>query len=205
MNEYSLIMGSLTSGMVYSGLLNLREIQFKSYRHSFLEVSRNIPYQILMKRLQMEVAKETAEPCGTFVSFGLVGLTQGMIYNQAVCQFKGIYLKQRNLFRGCVVGSFRDMISQGIPYVFNKNDFIESKYCKFISTLGLSVICTFGSHIFHNIQITMQSHPHLNYRRSLIYLRNVHGFRSFYSGVSSRLLLLGITNVLNVFLLDNVF
>lgn len=204
MNEYSLIMGSLTSGMVYSGLLRLREIKFKSYKHSFLEVSRNVPYQIILKRFQMELAREINEPCGTLVSFGIVGLTQGMIYNQAVCQFKGIPLKQNYLFRGCLVGSIRDMVSQGIPYIVNSEK-TESTYCRLVSTLVTSILCTFGSHIFHNIQITMQSHPHLDYQRTLIYMKNVHGFRSFYNGLSSRLFLLSVTNILNVTLLGNVF
>lgn len=182
---------------------------------------RILPVQTLLKAAQMNAATPIKENVNPWAAFGLVGILQGGVYGQA-----NIYFAQKlnigkkpsyaGMFRGVPYAGVRDMISQGVPYMFSgvvKEQIVDQIWPteagdeganatkKWISVLSTSVVATYMSQSLHNIQITMQAYQDVSHIGAARKAWSENGFRLLYRGGEARVGLLLIVNVLNELLL----
>lgn len=126
----------------------------------------------------------------------------------------------RGMFRGFGFAAVRDMISQGIPFVFAKpfeenivkpmfpgkeNNGMVSFITHWGSVFTCSVLATVASQGLHNCQITMQSNPDLNHLTAVNKAFKENGVRILWRGAEARVGLLLVVNFLNEVLLKKAW
>ena len=163
----------------------------------------------------------------------MVGVLQGGVYGQANIYFcdklkLGKKIALSGMFRGVAFAGCRDMISQGVPFMFSatvkkivfdplfpdsisdptKNSFL-TPYLPSIkhwsSVLFTSAIATVLSQCLHNCQMTMQSDQSLGYMTTLQRVWKNNGIATFYRGSEARIGLLLVVNILNEALLKKAW
>lgn len=140
---------------------------------------------------------ETHEKASTFFAFGILGVLQGAVYGHAnVALAKALSISKPlsvlAFFRGSAFGFGRDLISQGIPFYFGSGP---------LDVVGWSLLSTVASHPLHLAQTLMQADGAVRYRQVPSRLRHqLGGVHVFTSGISARLGLLTVTNLLNHYL-----
>lgn len=163
----------------------------------------------------------------------MVGVLQGGVYGQANIYFcdqlkYGKKLALSGMFRGVAFAACRDMISQGVPFVFSstvkkivfdplfpadgsdsaKESFVTpyiSSIKHWSSVLFTSVVATILSQGLHNCQVTMQSDASLGYLSTLQRVWKNNGIAAFYRGSEARIGLLLVVNILNEALLKKAW
>ncbi len=186
-----------------------------------------LPAQTILKATQMNLATPVKEQFNPWMAFALVGVLQGGVYGQANIYFSkklniGKLPTYAGMFRGVPFAGVRDMISQGVPYVFSdivlcrivfplfggnryeKNETVANTL-RWGSILGTSIFATYCSQVFHNIQITMQAHQEISHIGAVQKAFSENGTRLFYRGAEARVGLLLVVNVLNELLLKKAW
>lgn len=187
------------------------------------------PHQTALKFMQMNAATPFKENLNPWAAFAVVGVLQGGVYGQSNVHFANklqlsTTASYKGLFRGSIFAGGRDMVSQGVPFVFSKTtekfifdpiwamvfpsktlDSAETqavdpvkRACAVITT---SICATYMSQGLHNCQIKMQADQSLSYINTLTTLWAEHGTSILYKGGSARVFLLLIVNGLNELLL----
>lgn len=180
------------------------------------------PIQTVMKAIQMNASTPIKESLNPWAAFAVVGILQGGVYGQANIYFSqklGLNKKVdlRGLFRGAGFAACRDVVSQGIPfmcsaltkkYIFDKIlpvDESTGPVTKFVnywgSVLSTSIVSTYLSQPFMNLQITMQTNPELNHLTTISHAWKQNGISLLYKGAEARVGLLIVVNILNELLL----
>ena len=174
------------------------------------------PHQTVLKMAQMNACKPVKDYLNPWAAFAAVGVLQGGVYGQANIHFtKSFNLVKTapslaGLFRGSGFAGARDMLSQGVPFVFSgpfRQTFLDSADSlppvvkTYGSVLTMSAVGTVLSQGLHNCQIMMQSNQGLSYAGALRSVYEVHGVSALYKGAEARMGLLMVVNVLNELLL----
>ena len=178
--------------------------------------------QTILKAVQMNISTPVKENLNPWAAFACIGILQGGVYGQANMYFSqqlklGKEFKLIGMFRGVGFAALRDMISQGIPFVYSKtmryvvfdrllpDGEMNSSYLPHIkhwsSVLFTSAIATVMSQGLHNCQLMMQSNQELTYLTTLQTVWKNNGIATFYRGAEARIGLLLVVNVLNELLL----
>jgi hypothetical protein len=178
--------------------------------------------QTTLKALQMTASTPIKEYFNPWAAFAAVGVLQGGVYGHA-----SIYFSQqlglnktadfRGLFRGAGFAGTRDLVSQGVPFVYSpivrENVFDRilgvtpdsSPSLRSVShwsaILSTSVVATYLSQPFMLMQIVMQTSPGLSHAGTLQQAWARNGFSLLYKGAEARVGLLLVVNVLNELLL----
>jgi hypothetical protein len=170
----------------------------------------------------MNISTPVKEYLNPWMAFAVVGILQGGVYGQCNMYFSktlgiGKTFNIKGMFRGVAFAGCRDMISQGVPFMFSaytrqyvfdnlfpttsdsSNWLVQFKYWG--SVLTTSMIATVASQGVHNCQITIQADQSLTYKTTLEKIWSQHGFRMFYKGAEARIGLLLVVNILNELLL----
>lgn len=186
--RYIVYSGGLSVATPLAMLYNLRRVSPLSNLNITTGVAKLFPVQFLLRCVQLQLstcaANQTNNP---LIGFGIVGLTQGVIYNHCVQYWSNT---KPPISRGLVFAVPRDMVSQGVPYVSGT------------PLLPTSVLSTVISQGFHNCQLHMQITPGIRYRECLSSIYKKHGISWLYKGVSGRLGLMTFTNVINHYTLQ---
>lgn len=152
--------------------------------HKFARpILKILPGQFALRFLQVQGMDFTKQIHSVF-SFGLVGLTQSLIYghaNQKLAKNITKNIPKYAMYRGIHFGVVRDIISQGLPFTLANG---------YLSVLGWTVV---GTLVSHPLQI-MQTYAQTG-------LKNNISIQSFSAGLSSRMCLLGVTNIFNNYFL----
>lgn len=175
---------------------------------SMLRLTRIMPQQMALKSIQMAISTPIKEKTNTWVGFGVIGVLQGVIYGHANISIRNQFIKEQKrklhllgMFRGSMFAASRDMISQGIPYVYHKKVGYyllgENKERQLFSLLFTTTGAAVMSQFFHNCQCNMHVDASLNYEQAVEKTFRQHGLRSFYVGVSNRMFMLYFMNILN--------
>ncbi|GMH54745.1 hypothetical protein TrLO_g10990 [Triparma laevis f. longispina] len=176
------------------------------------------PHQTLLKAAQMNLSTPVKEYLNPWAAFAAVGVLQGVVYGQANVHFTRAFkfvspppqLSVAAVFRGSAFAGFRDMISQGAPFVLSgsvKETVFEpslgkdSEVAKWAAVISTSVAATIASQGMHNAQITMQADQSLNYQQTVKTLWKKNGVSLLWKGAEARVGLLLIVNLLNELLL----
>jgi len=189
---------------------------------AFKLCARIFPHQTFLKMAQMNASTPVKEYLNPWAAFALVGVLQGGVYGQANIFFAkqlkiGGALSYAGLLRGSLFAGCRDMISQGVPFVFSpvvRQNLIDPLYPtdedpdgatakakQWASVLGCSIFATYASQGLHNCQITMQANQELGYASAFTKAWRENGIRLLYRGAEARVSLLLIVNILNELLL----
>jgi len=85
--------------------------------------ARILPHQTLLKVAQMNASTPVKEHLNPWAAFAVVGILQGGVYGQSNVFFSqnlgiGKDVSLKGVFRGWGYAGARDMMSQGIPFVF---------------------------------------------------------------------------------------
>ncbi|GMH49275.1 hypothetical protein TrVE_jg1363 [Triparma verrucosa] len=176
------------------------------------------PHQTLLKVAQMNMSTPVKEYLNPWAAFAAVGVLQGVVYGQANVHFTRAFkfvspvptLTIAAVFRGSGFAGFRDMISQGAPFVLSgsvRESVFEpvlgkdSEVAKWSAVISTSVAATVASQGMHNAQITMQADQSLNYSETVKNLWKKNGVATLWKGAEARVGLLLIVNLLNELLL----
>uniref|UniRef100_A0A6U5LMT7 ADP,ATP carrier protein n=1 Tax=Corethron hystrix TaxID=216773 RepID=A0A6U5LMT7_9STRA len=177
------------------------------------------PHQTILKAVQMNLSTQVKENLNPWAAFAVVGVLQGGVYGQSNIYFsKALQLGKvasfAGMFRGSGFAGIRDMISQGVPFVYadsvrrNIVDPVwktESESAatvkKWASLLSTSIAATYMSQGIHNFTIAMQSDQSLGYADAVKKVFKQHGFMGLIRGGEARVGLLLIVNILNELLL----
>jgi hypothetical protein len=175
------------------------------------------PQQVLLRIAQVNIC--TIDKEHPLVGFGVMGMIQGIIYGNANIYYSNILKiserKKMNMAeawrisRGSSYAFWRDLISQGIPFVYadkfkNKvlDPFLPNKLEKekeLISIFALTLVSTVLSHGLHNCQTIMQTNSNnlscLSAPAANLYAK--HGYSFLYKGLPGRMGLLLVTNIFN--------
>lgn len=165
--------------------------------------------QILLRYAQLNVGA-LVNFHNPLLGFGFIGALQGIIYGHANSYYNKVLFGKpfvrSNMFRGTIFASGRDIISQGIPFVYSSkisNYFgIKSDLGKLAIWSSTSLLSILSSHFLHNLQLIMHSNENIRYIDTLKKLQNP---TIFWKGVEGRLILLLATNALNEFFLKDVW
>lgn len=183
---------------LFSPLSNLYQLSklnnFPLYNN--IKLCANIyPSQVFLRFFQIELSTEIKKISNPWIAFGSIGILQGLVYGHANIFFsKRLLLNSsyNNILKGSFFAFGRDIISQGVPYMYSENLFNN----KYLSVITLSVISTYLSQGIHNCQTTLQT-TNIRSINVIPYLYNKHNFSFLWKGVSGRMGLLLITNLLN--------
>jgi len=180
--------------------------------------ARILPHQTLLKVAQMNASTPVKEHLNPWAAFAVVGILQGGVYGQSNVFFSqnlgiGKDVSLKGVFRGWGYAGARDMMSQGIPFVFaekvRKNvldqawdtsdqpDGVADQIKQYAAVIGTSVVATYMSQGCHNCQITMQTDQTLGHLGALRKAYAANGLSLLYKGAEARVGLLLIVNVLN--------
>jgi hypothetical protein len=199
---YSSVLGTTTPIYNIYQLYKLNKFNCKTMRYPLFNTCLKIyPSQILLRGAQLgavhKIKNIVDDDKSVLVSFGFIGITQSLIYGHANHSF-GQTLKLstsknwiRTSFRGSVWGCSRDILSQGMPFLITKKD------DQVTHILSASLLGTLISHSLHNAQTWMQTHKDATYRSTIVDMCKKYGSSWLWKGVSGRILILGITNILN--------
>jgi hypothetical protein len=170
--------------------------------------------QTALKVIQMNLSTPVREYLNPWAAFAVVGVLQGGVYGQANVHFAtklGLgAVSFMGLFRGSIFAGLRDMISQGIPFVFSSDvrrmgfdpmlpaksptsEFVK----KWGSILSTSVVATVLSQGPQNSQLMMQSNHSLSYMQTMKHLWTMNGVSALWRGAEARIILLAVVSVLN--------
>lgn len=197
---YSSILSIMTPPLVGFNLSTLYQINYQHIPWVHGSLKMFVP-QIALRSGQLLIASQIKEQTNPWIGFGCIGLMQGVIYGHANTSWlKYIKLPVKtspNIFRGALYAISRDTISQGVPYAFREYGLGP--------VIGISIISTISSQVFHNCQTIMQVKSYLSYRQAFFKGWDRHGYKLFYHGFQSRIaLMLGI-NILNYLFLDKIW
>lgn len=83
------------------------------------------PVQTILKTIQMNISTPVKSNLNVWAAFAVVGVLQGGVYGQCNIYFSkklgiGKTLSLKGMFRGVGFAGFRDMISQGVPFIFSE-------------------------------------------------------------------------------------
>lgn len=183
-------------------------------------------HQTLLKMAQMNAMTPIKENLNLWAAFAVGGVLQGGVYGQSITHLSkklnvGSNVSLKGMFRGSAFGAGRDVISQGVPYVFSRSferavidpvlqmvvpskvmedpSFAEAKGT--CSVIPVSIGATYGSQALHNCQIKMQSDQSLSYVAATRAVWAEHGSRIFWTGAPARVGLLLVVNILNALVL----
>lgn len=181
-----------------------------------------LPHQTVLKAIQMNASTPVKEYLNPWAAFAVVGILQGGVYGQCNVHFsKALQLGKTaasltGIFRGSAFAGTRDMLSQGVPFVYSGNvrtnlldrvwqttpeDATANSVKHWTSLLSTSIVATYLSQGMHNCQIAMQADQSLNYSQVLSKVWTEHGVAALYRGAEARVGLLLVVNVLNELLL----
>jgi len=203
---------------LFSPMANLYQIKrlHPSVNPSYLRMCASIyPHQVGLRMLQVNLATPVKEHMNPWLAFGTLGVLQGCVYGQANVSFAKKLnltrsLKLRNIFRGSGYAGVRDVISQGVPFMFSKkfsqryldpiwpsNDPFTNSVKHWSSVISTSVVATYLSHGFHVCQTEMQTNTSLSYSGAIRQVYKDHGWRFLRKGAEARVGLLLVTNIFN--------
>ena len=184
----------------------------------FLENSKYIyrifPQQVLFRCCQLHASTFCKDNFSPLFAFGIIGILQGGIYGHSNLYFSKKLnitktIKIRDYFRGPLFASSRDIISQGIPFVycdsFNNQIFHNNKNTYYFSLFMLSISSTILSHPLHCLQIFIQNNKTLPQLNVVEYMIKKHNISLFYKGIESRIILLFLTNLFNDIFLKEIW
>lgn len=214
--NYLLYSAAITCFSPTSNLYQLTGLYKKPFLTNLHLVPRIFPQQMLLRYSQLHISGFFKEHFSPLTAFGIIGVLQGGIYGHANLYYSqelGIQKKPLkfnygsfyNNFRGSLFGGPRDIISQGIPFMFSSKleDHLKESFTvlanyptgtKWGSLLSVSVFSTYLSHPLHNCQILRQTESGLS---SLETIKKIIFSRHLFRGAESRVFLLFITNVFN--------
>lgn len=163
-------------------------------------LARLAPTQIALRVAQLGAVVETKawlpdSPVSTLVAFGLMGVSQSVVYghnNHKIGQLVGLPVSVswlRTSLRGMRFGFVRDLISQGVPMVAPKRNYLD--------LVGWSVGASLVSQGVHNAQTWMQTHHDATYSGTVKAMWTRYGPSALTRGFSGRVGLLLLTNLLN--------
>uniref|UniRef100_A0A7S3LQ80 ADP,ATP carrier protein n=1 Tax=Aplanochytrium stocchinoi TaxID=215587 RepID=A0A7S3LQ80_9STRA len=177
-----------------------------------------LPHQTVLKVLQMNASTPVKEQLNPWAAFAAVGILQGGVYGQANVFFSqqlklGNKPSYSGVFRGWGYAGGRDMMSQGIPYVFStkvRENILDqvwdtssepaglgSQIKQWTAVIGTSIFATYISQGFHNCQITMHADQTVNHLGALRKAYAENGLSLLYKGGEARVGLLLVVNILN--------
>ena len=222
LEKQKLMLGYSLGISFFSPMANLYQVQKLYFNKSGLKAfdrvgmrlcSRIYFQQVLLRMLQLNFSTPIKENLSAWPAFASIGILQGAVYGHANIYFAKQYnidslLSYKNMFRGSGYAAIRDMISQGIPFMFCDNlrqaaiDPVLSPYCNhqvchWTALVTTSIFATYLSQGLHNCQVAMQTHHDLGYVNAVKHMHKQHGIKFMYKGVESRVVLLLITNVFN--------
>lgn len=173
----------------YSAVLAITT-PFVCYYNGIVPMKSQLMYRIfleqfLLRNVQLKSAKYIKNESGNnWIGFAMIGSMQSVCYGHVVSRMAG--LSPTFGLRGIPFGITRDIISQGIPYhLANKKT----------EMIAYTIVFTACSHVLHNLQIVMQSNAVSYYESIDIALKT--GTPFIYRGLSGRMILLTITNIMN--------
>ena len=209
--QYHLLLysASITSISPIANLYQVCKLYDKSFWRHIHQVPRILPTQVALRYFQLNASNHIKEKTNVIIAFGTIGILQGIVYGHAnlnLSRGMGIItsVSLRQMFRGPLFASSRDIISQGIPFLLHRHVLPDQKPLYHYTTLGLSSVATTClSHPLHCSQLIMQNHPELSHHQALTKLWSDYGLKLFHRGVSSRIYLLLFTNLLNDFFLSH--
>lgn len=182
---------------------------------------RILPSQTLLKLGQMNISSPVCDYLNPWLAFGVVGVFQGAVYGHSNIYFvKHLLPRNKNvvsyagLFRGFLFAGLRDMISQGVPYIFahqiemslkekiNGKNGNESKMKSFVvkwsSVVGTSLFATILSQGLHNFQLTMHAdHTITSHAAAVRQSIKTNGFKVLYKGCEARVGFMLLVNIAN--------
>lgn len=153
-----------------------------------------VPTQTLARFAQIKLCTHINQHISPWVAFGFIGILQGAFYGHANMKLYQTPINIRNVFRGSQFAMFRDMGSQGIPFVLTEPLSEFTGISKWPCLAFTSIGSTYLTQTAHNCQSVMQTNPKFTAFDTWIY---IYRHKMFLKGVCSRLVLLGIVNVLN--------
>jgi hypothetical protein len=210
--EYSILAGIFTPFITFYQLQKLYPfINNVNKRQVFVLCARNAPVQTVLKACQMISVVPVVENIHALPAFGIIGILQGLVYGQSTVFFSknlGIHTTfsyKKALSRGIVFAASRDIISQGVPFTLSpvvKHKLVSDyqwsdRNARIMSVLGLSILSTYLSHVFHNAQLLLQTNAAITNRNVFPTMYSKMGSKMFFSGVGGRVVLLLGFNVLN--------
>lgn len=194
---------ALTTVSPLSNLFQLTKLYEKPFLPNAYRVFPILPLQIGLRYFQINASfwikttfhLEQHETVSTFLAFGVLGVLQGGVSKAMAIAPITKSLSIVPFFRGSSFGFGRDLISQGLPFYLGRSP---------LEVLGWSLVSTFVSHPLHLGQTLMQSDRSMTCSRVPSHLKRRLGWHMFTSGMSARLGLLTVTNLLNFYLLKDV-
>lgn len=184
-------MSLTTNDAIYSGVLAIAT-PLVCYHNNIIKFkfspshARILPEQFALRLVQIKMAQLIKQQTDcSWLGFAAIGVMQGVCYGHATSRLAGLPLAFSG--RGLTFGAGRDIISQGVPYNISSNTY---------QTVGYTFLCTGLSHFLHNLQLLMQT-KNISHRKAIEIGFYELGPKLFYKGVSGRINLLLITNLLN--------
>ena len=189
-------------------------------------VPRIFPQQIGLRYGQIYLSTECKNYLSPTCAFGLIGVLQGIVYGHSNLYFSQKMniirdVKITNYLKGPVFAASRDIISQGIPFLFNNyiedlvfgnnnnnnnnNKNNKNKITYYSSLSFLSISSTVLSHPFHCLQTYIQTQNNMSQYQAIKYLIQKERYNLFYKGIRGRFILLFITNLANDFFLNQLW
>jgi len=179
--------------------------------------------QVLLRIMQVNLSSPVKDHLSPWLAFGVMGVLQGGVYGHANIHFARKLSIDRTLtmsmiFRGSWYAFARDMISQGVPFMFSDHvresvldkvapaqDHISSTVKQWSSLIGCSIVSTYLSQGFHNCQTAMQTHHDMTTAGAFRSMMTKHGVSFMWKGAEARVGLLLVTNVFNEIFLKPVW
>lgn len=179
--------------------------------------------QVLLRIGQVNLSSPVKEHLSPWLAFGVMGVLQGGVYGHANVHFArklGIdrTLTMGMIFRGSWFAFTRDMISQGIPFMFSETvrekvldgvvpatDAVSSNVKHWGALIGTSVVATYMSHGLHNCQTAMQTNHEMTSVGAFRSMVQKHGVSFLWKGAEARVGLLLVTNIFNEIFLKPVW
>mmetsp|Transcript_4323 Transcript_4323/g.5011 ORF Transcript_4323/g.5011 Transcript_4323/m.5011 type:complete len:259 (-) Transcript_4323:342-1118(-) len=187
---------------------------------------RILPQQTLLKLVQMNVSTPVKNELNPWAAFAVVGVLQGGVYGHSNVFFSqqlniGKQVSMKGIFRGSGYAACRDMVSQGIPFVFAEKvkenvfdqawdtssdpDGVASKSKQYLSVMCTSIVATYLSQGCHNCQIMMHSDQTIGHVGAFRKAFALNGWKLFYRGGEARVGLNIIVTFLNQLFLKHVW
>jgi len=179
--------------------------------------------QVLLRIMQVNLSSPVKDHLSPWLAFGVMGVLQGGVYGHANIHFARKLNIDRTLtmsmiFRGSWFAFARDMISQGVPFMFSDTvrttmldrvapaqDHMSSSVKQWSSLIGCSIVSTYLSQGFHNCQTAMQTHHDMSSVGAFRSMMQKHGVSFMWKGAEARVGLLLVTNVFNEIFLKPVW
>ena len=222
LQKQRLMLGYSVGISFFSPMANLYQVQKLYFNKSGLKAfdrygirlcSRIYLQQVLLRMVQLNLSTPIKENLSAWPAFASIGILQGAVYGHANIYFAKQFnidtlLSYKNMFRGSGYAAIRDMISQGIPFMFCDNirqSIFEPlllpncnyQVCHWSALITTSIVSTYLSQGIHNCQVAMQTHHDLGYIEAIQHMYKQHKMKFIYKGVESRVVLLLITNMFN--------